>query len=134
MMDGAAEAVERCRGYCFILALALCGCAGTEMHASGSACGGPFDITLTDRKDRSGFSGTITCPDGGAIAITSTDSSTSAVIAQQAAMLGKLTDLVAALAASAATGTPGLSWRQENARRAAAMPDVLPVPAMDKSR
>jgi len=78
-----------------ITALALLSaCAGTELQLQGSVCGQPVNLVLQDRKDRSAFEGEITCPGGGRVWITSTDSSTSAVLAKQAEITDRLVGLV----------------------------------------
>src|SRR4249920_2411162 len=87
------------------LMIALSGCAGTAMHLTGSACGQPVDLELVDRKDRSGFEGSIKCSDGSEIRISSTDRSTSAVVNALSAAMASLTTLVAKIAGTAA-GAP----------------------------
>lgn len=87
-----------------LLALALAGCApgspffasGTYVEFEGPVCGTaePITMRLSDAKDRSGFAGrvTVTGPDGATceIALDSSDSSASAVIAAQSAALSAL--------------------------------------------
>ena len=82
-------------------ALALAGCAGTQLDGTGTACGQPFEVHLTDRKDRATFEVAITCPDGGGMTIMSSDSSTSAVIAAQAAFAKQIVAAVGGIAAAA---------------------------------
>jgi len=84
-----------------LLALALSGCAGTTMSLKGQVCGQAVDLALTDRKDRSGFEATVECPQGGSVHISSTDSSTSAVVNALSAAMQSLTTLVAKIAGTA---------------------------------
>lgn len=82
----------------------LVGC-GTTLTLDGSVCGQPIKVTIIDHKDRSGFVGEVTCPDGGKVLIQSTDSSVSAVIGAVEAIVpafGK----AAGEAARAAAGAP----------------------------
>ncbi len=88
-----------------VLAFALSGCAGTVMSLKGQVCGQNIDLQLVDKKDRSGFEGTIECPGGGRVHISSTDSSTSAVVNALSAAMQSLTMLVAKVAGTAA-GAP----------------------------
>jgi hypothetical protein len=87
--------------------LMLAGCGGTTMDFSGPLCGGalPATFTLADAKDRSGFEarcthttyrqdGTVAAVDE--IAITSSDSSASAVIQAQAEALTQLSSALMA--------------------------------------
>jgi hypothetical protein len=83
---------------------ALTSCAGTSLKATGTVCGQQVDLELVDAKDRSGFTMEVSCPGGGSMSIASTDSSTSTVLAQQAAIVSKLTDLVAGMVAKGLTG------------------------------
>lgn len=98
----------------------LAGCAGTDIKLTGEVCGQNVDLMLHDAKDRAGFDAKVECPvrsatngalSGGGLTITSTDSSTSAVLIQQAALIDKLTNLVTTLVA---TGT-GASLEQRAA-------------------
>lgn len=83
-----------------VVLLPLAGCAGTELHFAGSVCGQQVDLTLTDRKDRSGFDAQITCGPDGSIMVSTSDSSTSAVIVAQAELTAKLGDVITKLAAA----------------------------------
>lgn len=79
------------------LLVMVVGCTGTQLSMTGSVCGEQVELLVRDSKDRSGFSAVATCPQGGGIEITSSDSSYSTVLAQQAQMLQTLTNLVAKL-------------------------------------
>jgi hypothetical protein len=85
-----------------LLVLVLTSCAGTVMSLKGQVCGQDVDLALTDRKDRSGFEATVECPGGGSVHISSTDSSTSAVVNALSAAMQSLTTLVAKVAGTAA--------------------------------
>ena len=80
----------------------LGGCAGTEAAFNGQVCGQDTAFTITDRKDRGAFELVATCPQGGSVRITSSDSSTSSVIEAQADALAKSADALGALAGSVA--------------------------------
>jgi hypothetical protein len=90
------------------LLAALAGCAGTDIKLTGEVCGQNVDLVLHDAKDRDGFDAKVECPirsasgalSGGGLTITSTKSSTSAVMIQQAALIDKLTNLVTTLVAA----------------------------------
>jgi hypothetical protein len=67
--------------------LLLAGCGGTVLEAEGQVCGQPLKVRLADAKDRGGFDLAVRCgPDGG-VTVTTTDSSASAVIQAQAAVI-----------------------------------------------
>ena len=84
-----------------LLVLTLVGCsAGTRLTTSGTICGQPFELAMADRKDRSGFAAEVTCSDGSSVMISSSKSSTSAVIAAQAELATRLTALAEILARS----------------------------------
>lgn len=82
--------------------LALAGCAGTELQFAGKVCGQDVSLALIDRKDRSGFDAQITCGPEGSIMVSTSDSSTSAVIAAQAELAARLGDTITKLAGAAA--------------------------------
>ena len=84
-----------------LLALALSGCAGTDMTLKGQICNQDVDLKFHDAKDRSGFDTKVVCPQGGSVHISSTDSSTSAVVNALSAAMQSLTTLVAKIAGTA---------------------------------
>lgn len=101
----------------------LGGCAGTQATMTGTICGQAVDFAVKDAKDRSGFDASIECPGGGGVHISSTDSSTSAVINAMAGMINQLTQSVAQLAATVAKTAvaPGAYTPPASAARAAAL-------------
>ena len=62
------------------LTVLLVGCAGTQMAFEGNVCGQPVSLSMVDKKDRSGFTATVTCPNGGTVTLATSDSSTSAYV------------------------------------------------------
>jgi hypothetical protein len=104
---------------CLLLALAGCGTiapgtfttAGTSVHFKGQVCGQDADFSLSDMKDRSQATASVECPGGGAITISTADSSASAVMAQQAAMLAQVTNALASLATKLIAPAPGVAWQ-----------------------
>ena len=80
--------------------LTLVGCSGTRLTMSGTVCGQAVELALRDQKDRSGFEAKVTCPDGGSVLLTSSESSTSAVVQAQAELATRLTALAEILARS----------------------------------
>jgi hypothetical protein len=90
--------LDRVRIPLILSLITVTGCAGTDLVAQGTICGQPFSVQLADRKDRSGFTAVAKCPDGGELSITSSDSSTSAVIATQAELAAQLSQVIADLA------------------------------------
>lgn len=80
-------------------ALLLAGCGGTVVEMDGQICGQPVKLRMADQKDRSGFDLAIVCGPEGSIALTTSDSSASAVIQAQATA-------IAGLAAAAARVAP----------------------------
>lgn len=85
-------------------ALLLAGCAGTDLVFEGQVCGQPVKLTMHDAKDRSAFDASATCPQGGGLTITSSESSTSQVLSAMSANIDKLTALVGALIMAPAAG------------------------------
>ena len=83
-----------------LLVLTLAGCSGTRLTMSGTVCGQAVELAMVDRKDRSGFEAQVTCPGGGSVLLTSSDSSTSQVIQAQAELATRLTALAEILARS----------------------------------
>lgn len=88
-----------------LLLLVLGGCVGTEASFEGQVCGQPVKFELNDKKDRSGFAATVTCPGGGGITVTTTDSSTSAVIQSMAQLAAQMAETVKELATKAAVAS-----------------------------
>ena len=72
-----------------LLLLPLSACSGTQAQFDGQVCGQETHFTITDRKDRGVFDLEATCPQGGSVRISTSDSSTSSVIAAQADALAK---------------------------------------------
>jgi hypothetical protein len=100
-----------------LLLILLGGCAGTALSFKGQVCGMPVAFHLRDMKDRSGFTASVTCPThpGGSLTIASTDSSTSTVLAEQAALLDKMTSLLAGVLAQATAA--GAGYKMEDSQQ-----------------
>ena len=92
--------------------LLLTGCAGTTLTLDGEVCGAPVKLSMVDRKDRTAFALNVECPEGGSVAIDTSESSTSQVLEKQIDLTAKIIDVIPALgaaareAARAAAGAP----------------------------
>ena len=87
---------------CIAAVLLVSGCAGTVVEMDGTICGQPVKFRLADAKDRSEFTLAVTCGEDGGVQVSTAESSTSMVLAAQAAALSTLAGTLAREAAAGA--------------------------------
>ena len=97
-----------------LVALLLAGCTkpGTRLVFDGTVCDQKVNLELQDAKDRSTFGARVVCGPNGSVEITSAESMTSTVLAEQAKVIGQQTEFASKLLEAATKGaasgvTPG---------------------------